>query len=46
MIMLDKGIGCLPVVDEGRLAGIISDKDIFRAFVDITAYATAVTGSA
>lgn len=36
MIMLDKGIGCLPVLDEGRLAGIISDKDIFRALVDIT----------
>lgn len=36
MIMLDKSIGCLPVLDQGRLAGIISDKDIFRALVDIT----------
>ena len=37
MIMLDKDIGCLPVVDDGgRLVGIISDKDIFRALVDIT----------
>ena len=36
MIMLDRSIGCLPVVDEGNLAGIISDKDIFRALVDIT----------
>jgi acetoin utilization protein AcuB len=37
MMMLDKGIGCLPVVEQGgRIVGIISDKDIFRALVDIT----------
>jgi acetoin utilization protein AcuB len=36
MILLDKSIGCLPVLDQGRLAGIITDKDIFRALVDIT----------
>jgi acetoin utilization protein AcuB len=36
MVMLDKGIGCLPVLEQGRLAGIITDKDIFRALVDIT----------
>ncbi len=36
MILLDGNIGCLPVLDQGRLAGIISDKDIFRALVDIT----------
>jgi len=36
MIMLDRSIGCLPVTDEGNLAGIISDKDIYRALVDIT----------
>jgi acetoin utilization protein AcuB len=36
MIMLDKNIGCLPVVDGGDLVGIISDKDIFHALVDIT----------
>ena len=36
MIMLDRSIGCLPVIDEGNLAGIISDKDIYRALVDIT----------
>ncbi len=29
-------IGCLPVLDTGNLVGIISDKDIFRALVDIT----------
>lgn len=36
MLMLDKDIGCLPVVDGGCLCGIISDKDIFHALVDIT----------
>jgi acetoin utilization protein AcuB len=36
MMMLDKHIGCLPVMEQGRLVGIISDKDIFRALVDIT----------
>jgi acetoin utilization protein AcuB len=36
MVMLDQDIGCLPVLDKGNVAGIISDKDIFRALVDIT----------
>ncbi len=36
MMMFDNNIGCLPVVDKGKLAGIISDKDIFRVLVDIT----------
>ena len=36
MIMLDQNICCLPVVDNGSLVGIISDKDIFHAMVDIT----------
>ena len=36
MMLLDKNIGCLPVIDEGSLVGIITDKDIFRALVDIT----------
>ncbi|MDH5203674.1 MAG: CBS and ACT domain-containing protein [Nitrospirota bacterium] len=36
MIMYDQNIGCLPVVENERLVGIISDKDIFRALVDIT----------
>ncbi len=36
MIMLDQGIGCLPVLENGELAGIISDRDIYRALVDIT----------
>jgi len=36
MVMLDRGIGCLPVLEQGNVVGIISDKDIFRALVDIT----------
>jgi acetoin utilization protein AcuB len=36
MIMLDNNIGCLPIVDDGKVVGIISDNDIFRALVDIT----------
>jgi len=36
MVMHDEGIGCLPVVEQGRLAGIISDMDIYRVLVDIT----------
>jgi len=36
MLMMDENVGCLPVVDGGQVIGIISDKDIFRAMVDIT----------
>lgn len=37
MIMLDRKIGGLPVVDEkGALVGIISDQDVFKALVNIT----------
>ncbi len=36
LLLYDENIGCLPVIEEGRLAGIISDRDIFRALVDIT----------
>ncbi len=36
MIMHDRNIGCLPVVEKGSLVGIISDRDIFRVLVDIT----------
>lgn len=36
MLMLDRNIGCLPVLEQGHLVGIITDKDIFRALVDIT----------
>lgn len=36
MIMHDKNIGCLPVIDQEKLVGIISDRDIFRVLVDIS----------
>ncbi len=36
LVMLEKNIGCLPVVEGDVLVGIISDRDIFRALVDIT----------
>ena len=37
LIMLDNKIGGLPVVeDSGKLVGIISDHDVFKALVDIT----------
>jgi acetoin utilization protein AcuB len=34
-IMHDNKIGCLPVVDEDRLVGIVSESDIFRVFVQM-----------
>jgi acetoin utilization protein AcuB len=36
LAMLEGNIGCLPVLDGEVLVGIISDRDIFRALVDIT----------
>ncbi len=36
LTMLEKNIGSLPVLEKGRLVGIISDRDIFRVVVDIT----------
>ncbi len=37
VIMLENNFGGLPVVDEnGRIAGIITDTDIFKVLVDIT----------
>jgi acetoin utilization protein AcuB len=36
MLMHDKKIGCLPVIEDNKLAGIISDRNIFQALVDIT----------
>jgi acetoin utilization protein AcuB len=36
LVMLEGNIGCLPVLEGEQLVGIISDRDIFRALVDIT----------
>jgi acetoin utilization protein AcuB len=33
-VMIDNRIGCLPVVQDDELVGIISDTDIFRVFVE------------
>ncbi len=33
-VMIDHQIGCLPVVENGKLVGIISDTDIVRVFVE------------
>ncbi len=35
-LMYDRNIGCLVVEKEGKLAGIITESDIFRALIDIT----------
>ena len=35
-LMLDHKIGALPVLDDGRLLGIITETDIVRAFVHMT----------
>lgn len=34
-IMSDHDIGCLPVVTDGKLLGIVTESDIFRVFVDV-----------
>ena len=33
-VMIDQRIGCLPVVEDEKLVGIISDTDIFRVFAE------------
>lgn len=34
--MLSKDVGCLPVIHENKLSGIITDTDIFKTFVEVT----------
>lgn len=34
--MIDKKIGCLPVVKDDKLVGIITDTDVFQHFVEIS----------
>jgi acetoin utilization protein AcuB len=36
MNMYDNSVGSLPVIEGGKVVGIISDRDIFRVLVDIT----------
>jgi len=33
--MADKDIGCLPVVETGKLVGIITESDLFKLFVEL-----------
>ncbi len=33
-VMLDKNVGCLPVLEEGELRGIITERDFVRAIAD------------
>ncbi|HEX3044535.1 MAG TPA: CBS and ACT domain-containing protein [Bacillota bacterium] len=35
LLMNEREIGCLPVVDKGNLTGIITESDIFAAFLDL-----------
>lgn len=34
-VMVQNEIGCLPVIQDGNLVGLITETDIFRAFVEI-----------
>jgi acetoin utilization protein AcuB len=36
MLMYDNNIGSLPAIENNKVVGIISDRDIFRVLVDIT----------
>jgi acetoin utilization protein AcuB len=41
-LMVEERIGCLPVMRDGELVGIITETDIFRAFVEILGSGDAV----
>lgn len=41
MILVDAKFGCLPVVDEGRLVGIVTEADFLRWAVGVLASANA-----
>jgi len=36
-LMLDHKIGCLPVLRDGRLVGIVTESDVFRTFMELFA---------
>ena len=42
-MLLNKQIGVLLVMEDDKLLGIITDKDIFRTFIDISGYYTSGT---
>ena len=37
-LMLKNKIGILPVMDNGQLYGVITDRDVFRAFLEVSGY--------
>ncbi|AXQ79165.1 CBS domain-containing protein [Streptococcus chenjunshii] len=37
-IMMKHSVGILPVVDNGQIYGVITDKDVFRAFLEVSGY--------
>ncbi len=37
-LMLSKRIGCLPVIENDKVVGIITDNDIFDAFINLLGY--------
>ena len=37
-LMMSRKVGVLPVVDNGQLYGIITDRDVFKAFLEIAGY--------
>jgi len=38
VIMADSNIGGLPVIEKGKLVGIITEKDIFQSFIEILGF--------
>lgn len=38
LLMRDHGIGALPVLDQGKLVGIVTGTDIFDAFLDVMGF--------
>lgn len=39
-LMLEHKIGVLPVLDNHQLCGIITDRDVFKAFLHVSGYGT------
>jgi acetoin utilization protein AcuB len=43
-IMVDRKIGALPVIDDGKLVGIVTETDLLRAFVRVGAESRTLRG--